>query len=148
MGDDLPGFRVCKAIGDKLIDWVTRGHGWVTFHMAQLITDHGCLNSYLYRINRVDGAMCSHCFWGNDDAQHTLQFCEAWENERNDLKRSIGNDLSLRNIISAILDDNEKWKAFAKFCTVVMSKKEKAERERQLLDRRQRIGYPDNDLSD
>ncbi|XP_067216650.1 uncharacterized protein [Linepithema humile] len=145
MGSDQSGLRVREAIGPVLTEWINRNHGWVTFHVAQILTNHGCLNEFLCKINKVETPLCLQCFMTNDNAQHTLEFCEAWNEERNVLKSVIGDRLDLPSVVVAILDDVEKWKAFSKFCTIVMSRKEADERERQALDRRRAI---DNLVSD
>ncbi|XP_067215695.1 uncharacterized protein [Linepithema humile] len=145
MGNDQPGLRVREAIGPVLIDWISRNHGWVTFHVAQIFTNHGCLNEFHCRINKIEAPLCLQCFSANDNAQHTLEFCEAWNEERDILKNVIGDRLDLPSVVVAILKDVGKWKAFSKFCSIVMSRKEADKRERQALDRRRAI---DNLVSD
>nr|XP_012222632.1 PREDICTED: uncharacterized protein LOC105672329 [Linepithema humile] len=145
MRDDQPDLRVRNAIGPVLMDWTSRNHGWVNFHMAQIFTDHGCLNEFLCKINKIETPLCLQCFSSNDNAQHTLEFCEAWNEERNILKNVIGDRLDLPSVVVAILEDVEKWKAFSRFCSVVMSRKEADERELQALDRKRAI---DNLISD
>lgn len=62
---------------NTLVRWTNRTHGSMTFHLAQFLTSHGCLNRYLHGIGRASSPGCSHCgFPGaeneeDDDAHHT-----------------------------------------------------------------------------
>jgi len=110
-----------------------RGWGAVTFRMAQGLTRHGCFGKYLCRIRKERTTQCHHCGGDQDSAQHTLEECPAWAEERRVLVQVIGGDLSLPVVVSAIIrkENNWKednWKAFSSFCEVVMSQKEEAER--------------------
>lgn len=71
---------------------------------------------------------CHHCEASRDTAQHTL---EKWNVLRRDLCNEIGNDLSLRVIVTKMLGSERSWKAVASFCEQVMSQKEAAERIRR-----------------
>jgi hypothetical protein len=99
--------------------------------MTQIISGHGCFNGFLYRIGKARSAECAHCDAVVDDVKHTLEECCAWADEREELRNKIGHDLDLRNIIRIIVFDRDKWKSFSKFCSLVMGKKEKAERVRE-----------------
>lgn len=129
---NLAGIRTRAAILSHLSLWLERKHGGMTFHLTQLLTGHGCFNTYLYRIQKVDSPICEHCTDGvEDSAEHTLAVCSAWQDDRDELTRVVGNDLSLTSIISAISTSSEAWKAMASFAERVMWNKEEAERRRQ-----------------
>ncbi|XP_070529989.1 uncharacterized protein [Cardiocondyla obscurior] len=69
-------------------DWVDRC-GWkgvTSFWTTQIITGHGCFSSYLHRIGKEASTACHHCDDGIDDAQHTLEVCPAWTEERQVLR--------------------------------------------------------------
>jgi len=125
------GFRVCEIIVPYLEEWVFRKHGYLTFHMTQLISGHGCFNDFLHKINKSETPICAHCKLCRDTANHTLMECTSWFLERRNLTAVIGMDIDLHNIIGKIITDKDCWKAFATFCTRVMTRKEIAERERQ-----------------
>ncbi|XP_012236060.1 uncharacterized protein [Linepithema humile] len=146
--DNQPGFRIRNALVSRLREWSNRKHGWITYHMTQFLTGHGCFNKFLYRINKVESALCAHCLVEVDTAQHTFQFCSAWYSERCGLVRVIRDELDLPSVILAILDSIINWKAFSTFCTKVLSRKKAAERERQAVDRSQVVGYLDSETSD
>ncbi|CAH2209039.1 jg1815, partial [Pararge aegeria aegeria] len=75
-----------------------------------------------------------------DTAQHTLEECPAWDQERHLLISHVGRDLSPAAVIAAMLAEDRAWKAVA-FCETVLVKKEAAERDRERANparRRQR----------
>jgi hypothetical protein len=76
--------------------------------MTQILSGHGCFNSYLHRIRRVESAKCAHCEAREDTAKHTLEACPSWTVEREELVGYIGNDLSLENILRNIVMSAEK----------------------------------------
>lgn len=75
---------------DLLCRWVTRPHGEMSFHLTQLMTEHGCFNWFLRRINRAPSTGCSHCGPSDGYARHTLVHCEAFRGERERLIDQIG----------------------------------------------------------
>lgn len=125
------GARIRKALMPAFDEWYGRKHRRVTFHMTQVLSGHGCFNSFLYKIKKANSPDCDHCDMGEDTARHTLEECPCWLTERNELRDCIGNNLDLGYIVSTIVIDIEKWNSFSKFCSVVISKKEEAERIRQ-----------------
>lgn len=128
------GRRVVEAVKPHLAEWMENRKGAVTFHMAQVLTGHGCFGEYLRRIGKELTAACYHCNGGDgriDTADHTLAVCDEWKEERQQLKDVIGNGLSLSAVIGAITTDDNAWKAFATFCGKIMRRKEEAERIRR-----------------
>jgi len=59
--------------------------------------------------------MCPHYNFDEDSADHTMQSCPAWFDERTVLIGAIGSDLSLSGILGAIIAKKESWLAFIKF---------------------------------
>lgn len=112
-----------------------RVHDQINFHATQLLSGHGCFYKYLYRIGKADFAICPFCESEEDSAEHTIERCGNWKDERDLLMSTIGNDLSLGSIVSKILDSEENWEAFLSFADDVMIAKEDDERARsQQLD--------------
>lgn len=70
-GPSFPGVRTREAILPNLNDWIERKHDSVSFHLTQLLTGHGCFNSYLYKIGKTDSPICAHCGREHDTAEHT-----------------------------------------------------------------------------
>jgi len=85
----------------------------------------------LYRIGKAETAACPFCDLDDDSADHTLQSCPAWREERTQLIYTIGPDLSLSGVLSAMVSNRDSWIAFARFAEIVMSAKEDAERIRE-----------------
>lgn len=59
--DPSAGRRTVEAILPALVDWVNRDRGRLTFRLRQMLTGHGCLGEFLYRIEAEPRAECHHC---------------------------------------------------------------------------------------
>lgn len=129
--NELAGQRVVGAIGPILADWLEGQRGRVTFHATQVLSGHSCFGDYLCRIGRECTARCHHCGGNWDSAQHTLEPCPAWIDQRRVLVQIVGEDLSLPAIVAATVGREEAWRAFASFYGTVMSQKEAEERIRR-----------------
>lgn len=132
--DALPGRRVAEAILPRLLQWTCRLHGDLSHHMTQMITGHGVFTSYLCRIGKADTAACWFCDDLDDDAEHTLRVCPAWDTYRTYLAGALECDveeLNLGNIVTKILESERAWKAFNNYCVWVISEKIATERCRE-----------------
>jgi Zn finger protein HypA/HybF involved in hydrogenase expression len=113
-------------------EWVTRQHGSLSFRLTQVLSGHGCFGHYLHKVvEKEQSSRCHHCEADDDTAQHTLQFCPAWEEQRGVLVTEIGADLSLPTVFQAMARNAASWEAVASFCEHVMLQKEAAERGRE-----------------
>lgn len=127
----LAGARTRDAIRPVLDEWIDRKQGSMVFHLTQLLSGHGCFNAYLYKIKKIEDPTCSHCRTDPDTAEHTLQDCVAWLEEREELQRWVGQELSLGEVIKSVVRDTKAWEALTRFAQSVMRNKEEAERERE-----------------
>lgn len=128
------GSRTVEAVRPVLEDWLHRAHGSLTFRLVQVLSGHGCFGKYLCHIaGREPTTMCHHCSCDEDTAQHTLEICPAWASERRDLVAAVGGDLSLPALIKSMLESERSWIEVMSFCEHVMSQKEAAEREREIV---------------
>ena len=126
------GRRTVEAIRPVLRQWLDRPHGVLTFRVTQILSGHGCFGGYLCNIaGREPSEVCHHCDVPSDDAQHTLESCSAWAEERRALSAVIGDDLSLPAVARAIVGSDRAWVALQTFCEDVMLQKEAAERIRE-----------------
>jgi len=123
--------RVRSAILPHFKGWFGRSHGNLNYHTTQMITGHGCFNSYLFRFGNSNTPACAHCGFIDDTAQHVLESCPEWREEREKLVETIGTQLDMGTIIRSIIESKDKWNAFSVFCNKVLSDKERAERIRQ-----------------
>ncbi|RLU18544.1 hypothetical protein DMN91_008901 [Ooceraea biroi] len=128
-----PSAATQRAVGvvlPVLEDWVDRGWGSLSYHTTQVLTGHGCFGEYLYRIGKEATTHCHHCGGDRDTAQHTLEECPSWAEERRVLVTEIGEDLSLPAVIKNMVGSERAWNSMAS-CSQVMRQKEAAERERE-----------------
>lgn len=126
------GQRTVAALRPILKEWVNRRHGSLTFHLVQILSGHGSFGRYLCHIaGREPLAVCHHCACSEDTAEHTLEVCPAWAQERASLAMVVGRDLSLPAVVKAMVGNKRSWEAMVSFCEQVMSQKEAAERTRE-----------------
>lgn len=79
--------------------WVARPAGSpVTFHLAQVLTDHGAFNEYLCRFWIIEFASYAHCEAPVDNVAHTIFHCPFWEGYRFDLVEQLGHPARLEDI--------------------------------------------------
>ncbi|XP_011862120.1 PREDICTED: uncharacterized protein LOC105558811 [Vollenhovia emeryi] len=128
---DCAGQRTVSAILPQLDAWLERPWARASYRTSQVLTGHGCFGRYLRRIGREDTSRCHHCDSADDSAQHTLEHCPAWAGQRRVLRDAIGDDLALPKVVEAIVEGEDKWKAFSAYCESVMREKENAERIRR-----------------
>ncbi|CAH2211181.1 jg20100 [Pararge aegeria aegeria] len=118
----------------------------MTFHLAQVLSGHGCFGKYLCKIaGREPTEECHECGCAVDTAQHTLADCPSWAVQRAALVAVVGQDLSLPAVVRAMAGSETSWDAIVSFCEDVMTQKEAAERLREdAVDsqpiRRRRVG--------
>lgn len=128
----LAGARILGALQPVLVGWVDRSYGHLSYHLTQLLTGHGCFSAFLHRIGKYDSDVCRHCDLGRDTAEHTLQVCVAWREQRQALVCPVvGLDLTLPALVRRMLERPEGWNAVAEFANAVMHRKEEAEREKE-----------------
>ncbi|XP_029165937.1 uncharacterized protein LOC114936792 [Nylanderia fulva] len=139
------GLRAVQAIQPVLQEWLLRKPG-LSYRVVQVLTGHGCFGEYLHdKARREPSRRCHHCTEVRDTAQHTVEHCPAWADQRRALTNVIGGDLGLPSMVKAMLESPLKWEAVASFCEDVLTRKEAAEREREADPdappmRRKRVG--------
>ncbi|XP_071571278.1 uncharacterized protein [Temnothorax nylanderi] len=109
--------------------WVDRACGGFIFRLMQMLTGHGYFGDYLCRIRRKRMTRYHYCGDDRDMAQHTLEVCPAWVQERRVLVNQVNENLSLPRIIVAMLEREDSWRTVLSFCETVMSQKEAAKME-------------------
>jgi len=116
--------------------WIDRQHGELTYRVTEILTRHGCFNTFLYRIGKERSPICSFCNQEEDSSEHTVQSCVKWTEERDCLTKKLGPDLHLTTIIEKICKSQEIWNAFVHFAETVMRVKEEERlREQQRRNR-------------
>jgi len=90
-----------RLISD-LIRWWRYGLKHVGFHMAQVLTNHGCFQHYLWKMNKFHSEACPHCPAELDDAEHTVFICNFWTGERRELEQSLGRPIRPENVMDVL----------------------------------------------
>jgi len=135
-GEISPGKRTRQAMILNLDNWYNRDHGVITYYITQVLTGHGCFNDFLFKIGKTNSPGCDHCDEEHDNAQHTLEDCKAWDEERRRMIKSIGSQLRINRVVNAMVSNRKKWAEISRFCTAVMGKKEAAERSKKQINLR------------
>ncbi|XP_043578732.1 uncharacterized protein LOC122566074 [Bombus pyrosoma] len=123
--------RAVRAVLPNWEEWRDRGGVPLTFRTTQVLTGHGVFGEYLLKIRREVTSTCHYCEEEEDTAQHTLEFCPAWEVSRRVLRLEIGERLAPDAIIAAMLRGRQEYIAVRTYCEQVMLTKERAERRRE-----------------
>ncbi|XP_026316046.1 uncharacterized protein LOC113227367 [Hyposmocoma kahamanoa] len=108
------GHWTIGAIRPVLAKWADRSWGGISYHLAQVLTGHGCFGKYLCRVGR-----------------EPTTACPAFDEQRSTLTAVVGHDLSLLTVVRAMVGSERAWNAVASFCTDVLPRKEAAEQERE-----------------
>lgn len=61
-----------KRLNPNISRWWIYSPNEISFHMAQVLSRHGCFQSYLWKRGRVRRQACVHCPSEIDDAEHTV----------------------------------------------------------------------------
>lgn len=90
--------------------------------MTQLLTGHENFAKYLFHIQKPTTDQCvqDNCEQGIDTPEHTIVECPVWGAERAELSAVIGDDLSLPNIVSKMMQSKAAWQAFSTYSERVL----------------------------
>ncbi|KAJ8937934.1 hypothetical protein NQ318_005541 [Aromia moschata] len=80
MGSRDKGAWTKRLIRDVRV-WMNRKDGEVVYWVSQVLTGHGCFNSYLFRIGKRVNERCRFCD-AAVDVEHATLLCERWVPER------------------------------------------------------------------
>lgn len=98
-------FRLIKDVRT----WFRRTHGEVSFHLSQVLTNHGCFNEYLHKYGKRETNECAHCGATPDSAEHAVFLCDAWYHWRREACVYLEVDqLTPDNIIDTMLESKNK----------------------------------------
>jgi len=139
-----------KVLIPDVTRWWYHGPDEVTFNMAQALTGHGCFQKYLWKKNRALTPACVHCTAEMDSAEHTIFRCPFWEEDRAELRRSLGRRPEPKDVQDLLCRPNEEElpadavlrrrvlerfrkqsNQFKQMVEEILSKKQTLERERQ-----------------
>lgn len=118
-------FRLIKDVKP----WIQRKHGEVSFHLSQVLTNHGCFNQYLMKYGKRETDECAHCGASPDSAEHAVFECDAWHHWRHEACIYLGVDqLTPDNMVSTMLVSKEAWTRVDELITKIMMRREAEER--------------------
>ena len=111
--------------------WYNRRIGQIGYHLSQFFSNHGCFNSFLYRIKKKENSSCSYCGAENDTARHTFFDCENWKHQREMAEQEIKEIFYPESIVEIMIKTEKNWVTIEKWIKNVIQEKEKDERKRQ-----------------
>ena len=117
---------------ERLLHTGSNGAGKLTYRTTQVITGHGCFGEYLHRIGAETTAACQMCGAEHDTAQHAVEECPSFSQQRRRLKDVIGPDITRSGIIRALMRGTKEEKAVKKFCEHIVTAKEVKQRRREM----------------
>ncbi|XP_020296711.1 uncharacterized protein LOC109861458 [Pseudomyrmex gracilis] len=124
--------RVVAGARPFVNQWLDSCTGRLTYRVTQVLTGHGCFGEYLHRISKEPTTHCHECGAANDTAQHTLEECPEWPEERRELVAKTGEPPSLGALLRALVSGEEDvGHAAVSFCETVVLRKEEAKRARE-----------------
>ena len=137
--------RPHRGVRAVLLNWeacIYRGGVPLTYWTTQMLTGPGVFGEFLLRIRREATSICHHCKKEEDTAQHTLEFCPAWEEPRRILRLAIGERLAPEAVVEAMMRGHQEFIAVRSYCEQVMRVKVRAERDRETRQDPVRLPYP------
>ena len=118
--------RWTHAFIPNVAEWLESPAGEISYYVAQVLTHHGNFRTYLTRIGKSLPPTCVLCPMGaEDDPQHTLFDCCAFDSERHGLVET-----SLEALISHMISSAADWLRGSTVIDRIMKRKEQLERER------------------
>lgn len=114
--------------------WHKRPEGReVSYRLCQVLSGHGCFQTYLTRIGKALSETCVMCASGDaDDPEHVLVSCQGFREERAALELALGGRIRVEGLIPMMLEeDATAWNAVYTFTERVMLRKEEHERMRE-----------------
>lgn len=123
------GGRWTKTVLPDIRPWYYRKHGETNYYLTQVLTGHGCFQTYLARIGKVSSDICVRCNSGEkDDVEHTILRCQRFCRQREELMGALGNLDSVQVLINKMIDSEDAWHKGDAFIKEVMQAKELDER--------------------
>ena len=103
-------------------EWISRRHGFATFHLTQVLTGHGCFRSYLHRIGVYHSAQCPVCPGIDEDVEHALLAYPRFENQREQFRASWEGPLTPEGNGRCMLALQERCDAVVSLATSIVER--------------------------
>lgn len=129
--DNCKNGRWTHTLIPRIGPWINRRHGETNFHLTQALSGHGCFAADLKRFGKLDSPECWFCDDPNDDAEHTIFRCDAFNGRRREAETELETDLNPESLIQTMLVSKSNWDVISGMIGQIMRKKETEERRRQ-----------------
>ena len=103
----------------------------MTFHVIQVLTEHGCFRSYLKRIGVYESAKCPTCPEIDLDVGHALFVCPRFWEERERFRVLWKGPLTPEGIGRCLLSSQRGWDAVIDLATEVVDRLNSIRREEE-----------------
>lgn len=119
-----------KTLIPNLIPWVDCQHRCTNYWLTQFLTGHGHFRSFTKRIRRTSNDSCRNCGM-EDKPDHPFFECSRNENERKTLIKKLRQNISTQNLISAMIENREKWQIINDYIKLILQRREHEEKVHQ-----------------
>lgn len=119
----------------QISGWVNRKHGELNYYLTQMLSGHGCYRAYLHRFGHENSPYCTEGCNVLEDAEHVFFQCPSFTNERNELQKTLGKDISPESLVNDMLTSEKNWDAVSKFATQILKTLRQREQERRRQER-------------
>ena len=103
--------------------WYQRKHGWMSYHLSQLLSGHGSAREGLYRCGFVRSPLCLFCR-EVDTTEHAFFKCKMFNGERSYLDQRWG-PVTPDNVVEKMLSDIQCWNDIEEYAKAVVTSKDK-----------------------
>lgn len=108
--------------------WMERKGGNVDHFITQLLTGHGCFNSYRHeKLRKIESSKCRYCE-GVDTVEHTFFECPRWSTWREEARLETGHNFNTDNVIEVMMGRQRQWSIIAGLCKKILTIKLRDER--------------------
>ena len=120
--------------------WGEKGVSSLTYRITQVLSGHGCLGEYLYKIGAETHPGCHECGAPIDSIKHVVESCPRFGLQRLTLETILEQPVTTEAITNALVGNANQRSAASSFCEQIIKIKEEGERgrERGILHRRAR----------
>ena len=114
--------RYTHRVIPNVADWTGRKYGFVTFHLTQALTGHGCFRSYLHRIGVYQSAECPECPGVDEDVEHAFFHCPRFKEERERFQSTWEGPLTPEGMGRCLLWSQAGWDAVVTLATSIVER--------------------------
>ena len=100
--------------------WISRRHGSVNYYLTQMLLEHGCCRTYLYKHKYEDSPECPTCSGLEENAEHVFFACSRFNGYRCELGATLEQSIKPETLVEVMLSSNEAWKEVTTFATKVI----------------------------